>query len=70
MNHVKEFERRCEEKRKRGLVDMKFVTGDLSGATMESFCREANAIDEAIERGDIEDFSFNDSYRDKVIAAG
>lgn len=34
-----------------GMTDMKFFVGDVSESTRENFCREANAIDTAMECG-------------------
>lgn len=31
-----------EKEKLKGLVDIKFVTEDLTGATVESFCKEIN----------------------------
>jgi hypothetical protein len=62
-NSVQEFERRCEEKRKKGLVDLKFYAVNTSELTPEAFCEQANAIDDALARGDVEAFSFDDASR-------
>ncbi len=45
------FKARLEERRSEGLTDIKFFVGDLSESTHESFYREANAIDDAMESG-------------------
>lgn len=46
-NPVQKFEQWFRgEKEQNGLVDMKFCVGDVSEATTESFCREANLIQE------------------------
>ena len=47
----KDFSLKYAEKKKNGLVDINFFTGDLSGATVDSFIAEDNAIDEAIANG-------------------
>ena len=64
MGHIEEFYRRCEEKKQRGMVDIKFVVTRSRKATPESFCEGANSIDEALERGDWKAFKFNDGKRE------
>lgn len=53
---------RCRRMEAEGLVDIKFVVGNLEGATLEGLCAEADAMLEAHERGDSVPFSFNDSH--------
>lgn len=55
MTTVQEFLRRHEQKKRDGLVDIKFFPLDItpwpidgSTVTLESFCAESNAIDDAI----------------------
>lgn len=60
-NSVQEFERRYEAKKKNGLVDLKFCTTDAGKTTPEEFCAGANAIDDALDRGDFKVFTFGDS---------
>lgn len=61
-NPVQKFEQWFrEEKEKNGLVDMKFCVGDVSEATPESFCREANSIQE----GAFKVHTWDDSYNKK-----
>lgn len=62
---VEEFESLCEVKRSEGLVDLKFCTMNSVNLTPEVFCDEANAIDEALVRGDYEEYRFNDSKKEK-----
>ena len=63
-NSVNEFENRYETKKANGLVDLKFCTS--SSATKpspEAFCAEANAIDDAVARGDFEVYTFDDATK-------
>lgn len=58
---IKEFQERFDRKAAAGVSDMKFFASALSGeASLEDFCAEANEIDKAIERGEVEEFSFGD----------
>ncbi len=45
---VASFGEKMEQLASQGLVDLKFFVGNISESTMESFCREANSIDEAL----------------------
>lgn len=60
MSEVEEFKQRLEAKQKAGLVDLKFAKGDVSRATVESFCAESNRIDRAIEQGNYTVFDHGD----------
>lgn len=62
-NSVAEFERRCEEKKGHGLVDLKFCAMNTSDLSPEAFCEQANAIDDALARGDCENYSFGDATK-------
>jgi hypothetical protein len=49
---------------RQGLVDIKVTLAeDLTGATTESICGEINALLDAHERGDSQEFTFGDSRR-------
>lgn len=52
---------RFERLKDNGLVDLKFYTGEVSEATPESFCKEANELLDAIEAGKARRFTFGDS---------
>ncbi len=55
---------RCAEMTRQGLVDIKVTLAeDLTGATTESICGEINALLDAHERGDSQEFTFGDSRR-------
>ncbi|MCK4841012.1 MAG: hypothetical protein KAT04_03905 [Methylococcales bacterium] len=63
-NSVNEFENRYEAKRAEGLVDLKFCTSSsATNPSPEVFCAEANAIDDAVARGDFEVFTFDDETK-------
>lgn len=57
---VQEFEQRFEAERNKGMQDQKFCVGDVSTATVESFCAEANRMDEALEQGRYEVHTWDD----------
>lgn len=61
MNHVEEFYKWCEDRKRDGLVDLKYTLNKAPRVTPESFCEEANSIDAALERGDYQEFVFNDA---------
>lgn len=58
---IAEFKERFDKKAAAGVSDMKFfASAGIGEATLEKFCAESNEIDRAIDRGEYEDFSFND----------
>ena len=62
-SHWQEFERRCEEKRKDGLADLKFCAVNSMELTPAAFCEQANAIDDALQCGDFEEYHFDDATK-------
>jgi hypothetical protein len=46
----------------KGLVDIKFYAHNATGIDPAKGCAEAAAIFDAIDKGDVEDFVFNDRH--------
>lgn len=58
---VEQLEQLYEEKRKNGLVDVKFVFKDsVKDASLEEICQEILNIDEAIKKGNYTKLDFGD----------
>lgn len=64
---VAKFNRHVQELLDAGLTDLKFLTGNTSESTMESFCAEANDIEEALQS---ENYTVHDWKSDGTFLCG
>jgi hypothetical protein len=53
---------RFDQKRKEGLLDVKFFVRHHDEATHEAVCREANRLYDAVDAGEAEVLDFKDSH--------
>lgn len=61
MKHLEGLEKRVDELKADGLIDLNFYAGVISETTVEQFCEEANRLLDSISQGNGRPLNFNDS---------